>query len=108
MKAISLHQPFASLVARGIKTIETRTWATNHRGDLLICSTKVPRDKRLPLGQALAVVDVIGCREFLKADEVRACCDWYKGYAWLLTNIRPIDPFPVTGRQGFFDVDFEY
>ena len=27
MKAISLHQPWASLIAEGIKTIETRTWA---------------------------------------------------------------------------------
>ena len=27
MKAISLHQPWASLIAEGIKTIETRSWA---------------------------------------------------------------------------------
>ena len=27
MKAISLHQPWASLIAVGIKTIETRSWA---------------------------------------------------------------------------------
>ena len=27
MKAISLHQPWASLIAAGIKTIETRSWA---------------------------------------------------------------------------------
>ena len=27
MKAITLHQPWASLIAEGIKTIETRSWA---------------------------------------------------------------------------------
>ena len=27
MKAITLHQPFASLIANGTKTIETRSWA---------------------------------------------------------------------------------
>ena len=27
MKAISLHQPWASLIAEGIKTVETRSWA---------------------------------------------------------------------------------
>ena len=27
MKAISLWQPWASLVAEGVKTIETRSWA---------------------------------------------------------------------------------
>lgn len=26
MKALTLHQPYASLIARGVKTIETRTW----------------------------------------------------------------------------------
>ena len=27
MKAITLHQPWASLIAEGVKTIETRSWA---------------------------------------------------------------------------------
>lgn len=36
MKALTLHQPWASLVARGVKTIETRSWSTRHRGPLAI------------------------------------------------------------------------
>lgn len=36
MKAISLLQPWASLVAAGHKKIETRSWNTKHRGPLLI------------------------------------------------------------------------
>jgi hypothetical protein len=39
-RAISLHQPWASLVALGIKKYETRSWTTEYRGKLLICSTK--------------------------------------------------------------------
>lgn len=39
MKAISIHQPYAGLIATGAKTIETRPWATKHRGPLVICST---------------------------------------------------------------------
>ena len=39
MKAISLHQPWASLMACGAKSVETRSWKTGHRGPLLICST---------------------------------------------------------------------
>jgi len=39
-KAISLWEPWASLMAMGIKTIETRHWATKYRGDLIICSAK--------------------------------------------------------------------
>lgn len=40
VKALSMHQPFASLVPVGAKIYETRSWATGYRGELLICSTK--------------------------------------------------------------------
>jgi len=36
MKALTLHQPWASLIALGVKTIETRSWSTPYRGRLLI------------------------------------------------------------------------
>lgn len=36
MKALTLHQPWASLVALGVKTIETRPWSTKHRGPLAV------------------------------------------------------------------------
>lgn len=36
MKAVTLWQPWASLVAIGAKTIETRSWATSYRGPLAI------------------------------------------------------------------------
>lgn len=36
MKALTLHQPWATLVAIGAKTVETRGWATKHRGPLAI------------------------------------------------------------------------
>lgn len=40
MKAITLWQPWASLIALGLKTIETRSWDTNYRGDLYIHAAK--------------------------------------------------------------------
>lgn len=36
MKALTLHQPWASLVSIGVKFLETRSWATKYRGRLLI------------------------------------------------------------------------
>ncbi|WP_414755530.1 ASCH domain-containing protein [Anabaena sp. CCY 9910] len=39
-KAISLWQPWASLVAMGLKKYETRSWSTNYRGRLVICSAQ--------------------------------------------------------------------
>lgn len=40
LQAISLHQPWASLVAAGLKRIETRTWETNYRGPIAIHAAK--------------------------------------------------------------------
>lgn len=40
MKAVSLLQPWASLVAVGAKKIETRSWGTNYRGPLAIHASK--------------------------------------------------------------------
>jgi activating signal cointegrator 1 len=36
IKALTLRQPWASLVAEGVKTIETRSWCTSHRGRIAI------------------------------------------------------------------------
>jgi activating signal cointegrator 1 len=40
MKALTLLQPWASLVAAGLKTIETRSWSTRYRGPLAIHASK--------------------------------------------------------------------
>ena len=42
MKIITLHQPYASLVAYGLKSYETRSWATKYRGPLAIHAAKRP------------------------------------------------------------------
>lgn len=39
MKALSIKQPWSSLIAHGIKDIENRTWKTNFRGRIYIHST---------------------------------------------------------------------
>jgi hypothetical protein len=40
LATISLWQPFASLIAIGAKTIETRHWSTKHRGPMAIHAAK--------------------------------------------------------------------
>ena len=46
MKTLSVRQPWASLLVSGLKDIENRTWAPNHKGRILIhaSSTKVPKN----------------------------------------------------------------
>jgi len=36
MKTLSIKQPWANLIAHGLKDIENRTWRTNFRGRILI------------------------------------------------------------------------
>lgn len=91
MKAISIKQPWAKLIAHGKKTIEVRSWPTHHRGPLLIVSSAQPETaimKRTTrtdangatwlndlfeenqlrgfyhLGAAACIVDVVGCEPF--------------------------------------------
>ena len=49
MKALSLLQPWASLIAVGAKTIETRSWATKYRGLLAIHASKKITNEQLKL-----------------------------------------------------------
>lgn len=45
MKALTLIQPWATLIALGEKKIETRSWKTSYRGPLLIhAGKKIDRD----------------------------------------------------------------
>lgn len=105
MKALSLKQPWANLIASGKKTIETRKWKTNYRGDLIICSSKNPNI--YPAGYAICVVELYDCQPMAKKDEKDACVEVYpKAWSWFLRNIRLIDPiFPVKGALSFFEID---
>jgi len=74
-KALTIHQPWATLVAQGIKTIETRSWPTKYRGPILIHSSNQPPNKtkgaapllkkyifnELPTGQLLAFTTILSC-----------------------------------------------
>ena len=46
MKALTIRQPYASLIATGAKTIETRSWSTQYRGPIAIHAGKSPRTWR--------------------------------------------------------------
>jgi len=105
MKALSLKQPWASWVAEGKKGIETRRWATKHRGLLLICASKKPQIAGLPTGVALCIVNVVDCRPMTKADEKAAMCELYPGaYSWILCDVRRIEPFAVKGSLSLYEV----
>ena len=133
-KAISVRQPFADFIKRGVKYIETRTKPTNYRGRVVICSSKKPHQgsyftvienreldincinfleqlkfaTEIKFGYALCTADLVDCRPMVKADELPARCRLYDGaYSWVFENIRKIDPFPVKGQLGIFNLDVD-
>lgn len=105
MKAISIQQPWANMIAAGEKTIETRTWSTQYRGEILIVSSKKPDIP--PAGYALAVATLVECRPMSVLDEPAAQCrKTPNAVAWVLVNVRRLKtPFPVQGELGVFEVD---
>ncbi|MBP8646146.1 MAG: ASCH domain-containing protein [Syntrophobacteraceae bacterium] len=120
MKALSVQQPFAFEILSGTKTIEVRSWDTLHRGDLLICSSTKPAFSREEMneieeeygcrfryGQALCVVRIADVRPMRPGDEEEAMVNEIDpdAFSWLIEDVRPVVPFPVKGRQGFFEVE---
>lgn len=104
MKAISVKQPWAGYIASGEKTIETRSWKTSFRGELLIVSSKHPKIE--PAGFALAIVRMVDCRRMTQADEKAAmsvCL--FNLYAWVFDSVTPIKPFRVNGKLRLYNVD---
>ena len=104
LKALSIKQPWANLIVSGEKTIETRVWATPYRGRVLLVSSKQPKIE--PAGFALGVAELVECRPMTKRDEPAARCELYpKAVAWVLQNVKAIEPFPMKGQLGLFDVE---
>ena len=104
VKALSIKQPWANLIASGEKTIETRLWATDYRGPILIVSSKSPKIE--PAGFALAIADLVDCRPMTRSDETAARCSLYQNaHSWIFQNIRKIPLFPVRGKLGLYEVE---
>lgn len=121
MKAISIKQPFASLIRDGKKQYEFRSWNTSYRGDILICSGKKPHwrcdDTDLyPIGCSICIVTITGVlktkhippqdiivRNLSTGESMDPIIEGFD-YAWRLQNPRPVANIPVTGRLGLFTV----
>ena len=122
MKALSVKQPWASLIAVGAKTIECRSWPTKYRGELLIRSSKgndyveytnIGAELSAPGGMALAVVNLVNCRPMKNSDLEAAhipeewADDVLKGYAWELELQYEVIPVPIKGKLSIYNLDIE-
>lgn len=112
MYALSVKQPFASLIAVGEKTVEWRSRVWNYRGPVVICASKSPKWRThgkepgskayLPTGAAICIVDMVDCRPITRKDLYAACCEDFRGkpdgYAFVLENPREVEPVEVKGQ----------
>ena len=136
MQALSLMQPWASLIVMGVKTIETRRWQTGHRGPLLIHASQrkagaavameppiarhIPYFKRLPFGCIIGQVtltDILLLQHLhlSRTDianqslELNAFGDDNGNwYAWLLEDAVSFDqPIPARGHLHLWEYQGE-
>lgn len=115
MKALSVQQPWAQLIAQGDKTIEVRSWVAKYRGPLLIVSSRAQivtakleagGEQVLPVGIAITIVDLVEVRPLRPDDVESACISQHRQgmWAWVLKDPRPAKPLAVMGRLKIFDV----
>lgn len=115
MKALSIKQPWAELIMRGVKDVENRTWETNYRGPLLIHAGK-NIDKvalqsldpeyyhfKMLLSGILGIVDLICC---VRIRSSRWHDEGYIGF-YLENPHRFTEPIPYKGMLSIFDVPDE-
>jgi hypothetical protein len=116
MKALSVKQPYATLLVDGAKTIEVRTWQTPHRGPLLISASAAPKNcfwkdtdagvhRLMHSGCIIGIVNLIDVRPMVKADEDAAGCDLMpNAWSWVTEPISYCEPKPIKGALHLYDV----
>lgn len=134
MKAITLTQPWATLVAIGAKRIETRSWRTFYRGPLAIHAAKgfpewarerffdfefrealeancIHSFHELPLGVVIATCTLVNC-ERITPNNVPPAPEFCFGdytvgrWAWYLSDVKAFDKLvPMQGKLGLWEVN---
>ncbi|MVX37252.1 ASCH domain-containing protein [Myroides sp. LoEW2-1] len=120
-KALSVKQPWAELIALGIKDIENRTWKTKFRGRVYIHASKVKdtssrlskeredatnciEEFKLDLGCIIGEVDIVDCVQ--NSSSIWADKGEYV-YHWKLANAvfydKPIEE--VKGKLGIWNIN---
>jgi hypothetical protein len=132
IKALSLLQPWATLVVLGIKKIETRSWTTAYRGPLLIHAGQrksgreaagrptirqhIPSFDALPFGAIVGqvtLIDVIRLGSAALPDDELAALTLEEGsfgndragrWGFLFEDAQLLDvPLPAAGKLGIWE-----
>jgi hypothetical protein len=104
VKALTIRQPWASLIIDGSKDVENRSWPTNYRGILVVHAgakddPSEPAETDLPRGAIIGTVRVIDC---VRDSESPWAVPGQ--YHWILSDPRPCRPRAARGQQGLWDL----
>jgi hypothetical protein len=114
MKAIAIRQPFAWLIVHGYKDVENRTWATSHRGPLLVHASKTLHRaasevvaychaQGIPLPEYVDVGGIVGITTVVDVVDSHSS-QWFTGpLGWVLRDARPLPFHPIRGRPGVWE-----
>ena len=129
MKVLTIKQPFATLIAEGVKEFEFRTWKTKFRGEFLIHAGKGVDKKAMkkfahygfdyPSGCIIAKANLTDCvyiddiaRKMLQEknkeiySSVIEATEW-NGYGFKLENVKKVVPMEVNGKLNFWEYEGE-
>lgn len=126
MKALTISQPFATLIRDGMKFVENRKWGTQYRGPLAIHAGKgrqyltVEELAEYPTGAVIATAMLVACMPLASMRRVSRNCPIGKTgltigevlghehtegpWCWVLQHVHPCEPLPMGGRQGLWDL----
>ena len=129
MYALSLKQPWATLLAHGVKTVEVRKWPTARRGRILIHAAKVPDERpevwaRVPEGlrqEAQLLGGIVGAGDLMQCVAYRTVekflldqqrhlneAAWFEPpalYGFVFSNLTVLPFQACPGWMRFFQVD---
>jgi hypothetical protein len=123
MRALSIRQPWASLIVYAGKNVENREWKTNYRGPILIHAskgmTKAEKENAFECAEfdcdvspALLASMPMERGAVIGIAKITDCVTqhqspWFCGtYGFVLKDVQAIEPFPFLGQLGFFDVPY--
>lgn len=115
MRALSVRQPWAELIALGRKPFEIRSWTTGYRGPVLICAGQGWHKLGVRLhgkmgvrGVSVCIVELVDCRPVTLEDSAGACFnideapEFKNGFAWVFANPRRVQRVPFKGKLSLF------
>jgi hypothetical protein len=131
IKALSLKQPYAWLIANGYLQVDDRTWGTQYRGPMLIHASKglyeqyyhyiksstnipIPDRDKLEYGGVVGIAKLVLCCKpgdlpatISREQRVHFGSLYHEHYGFLFEQATQLAFMPCHGKLGIFEIDLD-